>query len=290
VDSYYLPPRLGSASLITALIISLCTSSFAATLDDEKAVPHLDRNGKEAYRVFLNSQRHRAFAIAPGGTWGWKGAESSIESAAEEALLACQIETEQKCVLYATNDDVVFDSQAWARSWQPYADNTAAKRAPIGIARGDRFYDLRFKDSAGKLIRLSELRGKVVLLHFWGSWCPPCQRELPELLKLQRALSKSSNIKMVLLQVREDFDTSRKAIARQRLNLQLHDSGAKDSKDDTLTLADGSKLKDRDIAAVFPTTYVIDKHGIVLFSHNGPVHDWLGYLPLLKDAVTGSGK
>jgi len=283
-----------STLLVRSILLSLTFLSpaavNAAALNDIESVPHLEKQGKKNYRDFLAADKHRAFAIAPGGTWGWKGAESSAESAAEEALLACQIETEQKCVLYATNDAVVFDKQAWARSWQPYADSAAAKRAPIGIARGDRFYDLRFKDPSGKPIRLSELRGKVVLVHFWGSWCPPCQRELPELLKLQQALHKSSDIKMVLLQVREDFATSRKAIARQRLNLQLHDSGAKDSKDDTLTLADGTKLKDRDIAAVFPTTYVLDKHGIVLFSHNGPVHDWLGYLPLLKDAATLSGK
>lgn len=283
-----------STLLVRSILLSVALISptvvNAAALQDIDAVPHLNKQGKDSYRAFLATDKHRAFAIAPGGTWGWKGAESSTESAAEEALLACQIETEQKCVLYATNDAVVFDNQAWAKSWQPYTDSTAAKRAPIGIARGDRFYDLRFKDTSGKALRLSELRGKVVLLHFWGSWCPPCQRELPELLKLQQSLSKSSDIKMELLQVREDFATSRKAIARQRLNLQLHDSGAKDSKDDTLTLADGAKLKDRDIAAVFPTTYVLDKHGIVLFSHNGPVQDWLGYLPLLKDAAARSGK
>jgi len=283
-----------STLLVRSILLSL-TLTFhsvvnAAALNDIDAVPHLNKQGKDSYREFLAADKHRAFAIAPGGTWGWKGAESSKESAAEEALLACQIETEQKCVLFAENDDVVFDSQAWAMSWQPYPDRTAAKRAPIGIARGDRFYDLRFKDSAGKPISLSELRGKVVLLHFWGSWCPPCQRELPELLKLQQALRKSTDIKMVLLQVREDFATSRKAIARQRLNLQLHDSGSKDSRDESLSLADGTMLKDRDIAAVFPTTYVLDKHGIVLFSHNGPVHDWLGYLPLLQDAAARSGK
>lgn len=283
-----------STLLVRSILLSLALISptvvNAAALQDIDAVPHLNKQGKESYRTFLATDKHRSFAIAPGGTWGWKGAESSSESAAEEALSACQSETEQKCVLYATNDAVVFDKQAWARAWQPYANSTVAKRASIGIARGNRFYDLRFKDASGKTIRLSELRGKVVLLHFWGSWCPPCQRELPELQKLQQALRKSSDIKMVLLQVREDFASSRKAIARQHLDLQLHDSGSKDSKDDSLSLADGTSLKDRDIAAVFPTTYVLDKHGLVLFSHTGPVHDWPGYLLLLKDAASKSGK
>jgi len=278
------------AILATTLLLLSSTFVLASNLQDAESVPHLDKRGKNIYHEFLTTNKHRAFAIAPGGTWGWKGAESSSESAAEEALLTCQIETEQKCVLYALNDDVVFDSKAWARLWEPYQGRDSAKRAPIGISRGDRFYDLAFKDAKGISTRLYEQRGKVVLLHFWGSWCPPCQRELPELLKLQQALRKSSDIKMVLLQVREDFATSRKAIARQHLNLQLHDSGAKDSRDDSLSLADGTILNDRDIAAVFPTTYVLDKHGIVLFSHNGPVHDWLGYLPLLKDAAARSGK
>jgi len=95
---------------------------------------------------------------------------------------------------------------------------------------------------------------------------------------------------MVLLQVREDISTARSAINRQHLRLELHDSESKNTADDMLKLADGTALHDRDIATVFPTTYVLDKHGIVLFSHSGPVNHWLEYLPLLQDAAAKSGK
>lgn len=282
-----------SSRLIGYLLTFLSLASSApvfAGLNDFDSVPHLDRNGKDAYRAFLNAPQHRAFAIAPGGTWAWKADERSIGAARDAALEACQENTEQNCVVYAADTQVVFDADSWATLWRPYLPSTEASRTTIGTERGKRFFDLRFKDTDGRSMKLSDLRGKVVLLHFWGSWCPPCQRELPELQKIQRSLRRSSDIKMVLLQVREDFAVSRKAVARQNLKLHLHDSGAKDSKDDTLTLADGTKLKDRDIAAVFPTTYVLDKHGIVLFSHVGPISDWMGYLPLLKDAATHSGK
>jgi thiol-disulfide isomerase/thioredoxin len=47
--------------------------------------------------------------------------------------------------------------------------------------------DLTYFDQTGARHRLSELRGKVVLLNFWATWCVPCRREMPLLAKMQRA-------------------------------------------------------------------------------------------------------
>lgn len=41
---------------------------------------------------------------------------------------------------------------------------------------------------SGDTIRLSQYRGKVVLLNFWATWCPPCRREIPDFIEVQRAL------------------------------------------------------------------------------------------------------
>jgi hypothetical protein len=57
-----------------------------------------------------------------------------------------------------------------------------------------------------------------------------------------------------------------------------------------LRLADGGWIEDRRIARSFPTTYVLDRHGIVVFSHTGAASRWLDYAPLLKDAAAKSGK
>ena len=46
-------------------------------------------------------------------------------------------------------------------------------------------FTLPFHGSTGQL-SLSDLRGKVVLLNFWASWCPPCRSELPDIVSLQR--------------------------------------------------------------------------------------------------------
>lgn len=46
------------------------------------------------------------------------------------------------------------------------------------------------KDLAGRTVRLSDYHGKVVMINFWATWCPPCRAEMPELVRLQREHAK----------------------------------------------------------------------------------------------------
>lgn len=46
------------------------------------------------------------------------------------------------------------------------------------------------KDLNGRTVRLSDYRGKVVLVNFWATWCPPCRAEMPDLVRLQRKHAK----------------------------------------------------------------------------------------------------
>ncbi|MFA5243592.1 MAG: TlpA disulfide reductase family protein [Sulfuricella sp.] len=276
--------------LFALLGILSVDAALAAALNDVNAVPHLNAAGRDGYLAFLQAGQHRAFAIAPGGAWAWKDGEVTADMAADAALQSCQNSTAQTCVLYALDDRVVFDAKDWSTLWRPYRNRAAAAKASTGKARGERFFDLAVKSPSGKAMKLSDLRGKVLLLHFWGTWCPPCRNEMPELQKLHQALGGSSGIQMVLLQMREDHGTASLWMDAQGFKLPLFDSGVADAGSDTLTLANGKQIRDRELARVFPTTYVLDKHGMVVFSHVGPVSGWLQYLPFLRDVAAKSGK
>jgi thiol-disulfide isomerase/thioredoxin len=279
------------AAIWSALIFTVAPAmASAASIDDADAIPHLDSAGRESYRDFLMFDKHRAFAIAPGGIWSWKGSEPTAEAAARNTLQSCEEDSGLTCMLYALDDKVVFNAQAWSRLWGPYLNLDQANQAPVGLKRGERFYNLAFRSASGKQMTLADLRGKTVVLHFWGSWCPPCRTEMPELQQLHEALGKSADISMVLLQVQEDFGKSSQWASQQGLKLPFYDSGAKSRATASLSLADGKTMRDRDVAPGFPTTYILDKHGIVVFSNIGPVSRWSEYLPLLRDVAARSGK
>jgi thiol-disulfide isomerase/thioredoxin len=248
--------------------------------------PHLDQAGREAFRQFQSAEAHRAFAISPGGRWGWSASAPSPEYAIQQALAYCQERNEQRCVPHSVDGVKVFDAKSWVGLWGPYADARAAARAQIGLKRGMRFPDLALVDEKGRNVRLSALRGHVVVLHFWGSWCGVCRGEMPEIGAVARKLDGST--RFALIQVREGVDQARAWLRRQGLRLPLYDSGARGASDELLRLADGGTLHDREIAKAFPSTYVLDRHGIVLFSRTGPIKGWSEYVSLMQHAALNS--
>jgi thiol-disulfide isomerase/thioredoxin len=261
------------------LLTLLASAAYAAPA----ALPHLPPNGQDEYREFVEAPDHRAFAIAPGGAWGWVSGKTSAREAEDEALAICQGQTEQRCVSYAVDSRTVFDAAGWPKLWRPYATAAQAAKAKTGRERGQRMHDLVFTTTQGKPGRLSALRGKVVVLHFWGAWCPPCRREMPDLQKIYQNLGKRPDIAFVILQAREKFEVSRQWAEQQGIALPLADSGSIGDDDASFRIAGGGRVKDREIANRFPTTYVLDRHGLVVFSHIGPIPDWSQYEPFLRD-------
>ncbi len=76
--------------------------------------------------------------------------------------------------------------------------------------------DLRFTSLDGTLVDLAKLRGKVVLIDFWATWCGPCMAKLPEVLALNRKYA-GKDFQLLGVSLDEDADAARKIIASKAM-------------------------------------------------------------------------
>ena len=95
---------------------------------------------------------------------------------------------------------------------------------------GDKGLDFKYEDKDGKMVSFSDLKGKVVLIDTWATWCGPCKVEIPHLKKLEEEM-KGKNVHIVSISVDEekDKDKWKKMIADENLGgIQLFASGWSD--------------------------------------------------------------
>lgn len=110
--------------------------------------------------------------------------------------------------------------------------------------------DFTSKDISGRTVRLSDYKGKVVLLNFWATWCAPCRAEMPDLVKLQNEYQ-SKGLQVVGMTYPDYTRAGIRSIAKRlRLNYPIL-LGSRD-------LADHYG-----VGEVMPTTIVIDREGRV---------------------------
>jgi thiol-disulfide isomerase/thioredoxin len=88
----------------------------------------------------------------------------------------------------------------------PAAAQSAASRGLTPAPGRPAAPEIALSDVDGKPVKLSELRGTVVLVNFWATWCPPCRTEIPSLTRLQK-LFKPERLRVLAVNIGEDEET-----------------------------------------------------------------------------------
>jgi peroxiredoxin len=150
----------------------------------------------------------------------------------------------------------------------PAANTSTAKTG--SVAAGKVATDFKLHDLGGHEVSLSSMRGKVVFLNLWATWCEPCRREMPSIETLYEKFGKDKSF--VILAVSEDSDGS-KAVAPY-----VKQSGYKFE----ILLDPRNDVGEAYNVSGIPETFVIDRDGRIVAHHLGP-YDWSN--PDIRDAL-----
>ncbi len=115
--------------------------------------------------------------------------------------------------------------------------------------------DVEFVDVEGQRISLSALKGKVVFINFWATWCPPCIAEMPSIHKFYEKFKNNPNVVFLMVDVDGNFNKSEKFMQRRKFDLKVWNAA--------------SAIPETYLGNSIPTTVILNKRGELVFRHEG---------------------
>jgi peroxiredoxin len=119
--------------------------------------------------------------------------------------------------------------------------------------------DFSLKDLRGETVSSSSLRGKVVLLNFWATWCPPCVSEMPSLDKLYQEL-RARGFEVVAVSLDRSADDVKEYVGKKGFKFPV-------------LMDEGNKVSRRYKVFSTPTSFLIDRKGNIVERFYGE-YDW----------------
>lgn len=115
--------------------------------------------------------------------------------------------------------------------------------------------DFTLKSQAGNNLKLSELRGEVVMINFWASWCGPCRQEMP---KLEELYARYKPLGFTVLGVNIEEDSSKAKALLEDLSVSF-----------PVLFDDHNEVSRLYQVAAMPSTVLVDRDGNMRYLHKG---------------------
>jgi len=127
--------------------------------------------------------------------------------------------------------------------------STTAVVAPAVVA-GDVAPDFQLEDTKGNRVTLSALRGKIVMVNFWATWCPPCKQEMPSMEKLNQIMAGEDFVMLAI-----NIEMNGRSVVPAFLKNNPHDF--------TVLYDDNGIVQQQYGVYRFPESFIIRKDGTV---------------------------
>ncbi|MCC5917842.1 MAG: TlpA family protein disulfide reductase [Cryomorphaceae bacterium] len=150
---------------------------------------------------------------------------------------------------------------AFAMMGLGFVANSTSEQSRVGTRIGDIAPELEFPSPDGKKIKLSSLRGKLVLIDFWASWCQPCRVENPNLVKLydkyngQKKVGNAKGFEIYSVSLDQDHSRWVAAIEQDGLRWKTHVSDLKFWKSEAARIYGVGSI---------PNAILIDENGVII--------------------------
>lgn len=135
------------------------------------------------------------------------------------------------------------------------ADKVETTEASENEATQAAHLNASFKNVKGEAVKLADFKGKVVVMNFWATWCPPCIIEMPSLDKLAIDLKDNNNIAFMAVEVDMNIKKAEDFMTKNKYALPLY----------TLNGNLPAELESSSI----PMTVILDKNGEIVAKHTG---------------------
>ena len=118
------------------------------------------------------------------------------------------------------------------------------------VVAGDTAPDFTLQDTAGNTVTLSELRGKVVMVNFWATWCPPCKEEMPSMDRLNKFMAGEDFVMLAI-----NADKNGPSVVPDFLQKNPHSF--------TVLYDPQAEVQERYGVYKFPESFIIRKDGLI---------------------------
>jgi len=117
-------------------------------------------------------------------------------------------------------------------------------------------YDFTLTHLDGETLNFEDLRGKVVFINFWATWCAPCVAEMPSINNLYNIYADSQEVIFVMINVENKVDKARKFIKKKKFTFPIY-------------LPNTSLIPKVYESKGIPATFVLDKEGYIVYKKVG---------------------